>query len=266
MIFPQSSFDTYRRALWKTTAKQEEIVQDHADRIVSVLESIIPPEEAQDQVRDPVMRTVLEDLRAELNGFATSIAWEDIAEESLRPVIETVNASFERELEAVAGVQPFRRSREMERFLARQVDENVELIRTLPERHYDRIEQLTKRAINEGWSREQLEKVIPRGGAKARFNAERIARDQVGKVSGQLTERRHRDAGLRKFMWNAVGDSRTRDGHRRANGQIFTWQEGAPSSMSESGYPGRDIQCRCGANVVAEDAQAEFRGGGAVAV
>ena len=73
-----------------------------------------------------------------------------------------------------------------------------------------------------------------------------IARDQVGKLNGQLVEHRARAAGLRKYRWSGALDERERPMHLDLEGQVFSWDD--PPVTNENGdrnHPGSDFQCRC---------------------
>ncbi|SHI62136.1 phage putative head morphogenesis protein, SPP1 gp7 family [Anaerovibrio lipolyticus DSM 3074] len=67
-----------------------------------------------------------------------------------------------------------------------------------------------------------------------------IARDQVGKLNGQLTEYRQRHAGITQYKWSTSKDSRVRPAHKELEGKIFDWDNPPPE-----GNPGMPIRCRC---------------------
>lgn len=94
-----------------------------------------------------------------------------------------------------------------------------------------------------------LQKEVGVGASKARL----FARDQVLKLNGQLTEDRHREAGITQYEWVTAGDERVRPMHRALNGKRFSWDK-APlvSKDGRHEHPGGDYQCRCVANPVIE--------------
>jgi SPP1 gp7 family putative phage head morphogenesis protein len=70
--------------------------------------------------------------------------------------------------------------------------------------------------------------------------AELIARDQVLKVNGQITQIRQENAGITEYVWSTSRDERVRESHAALEGETFSW-----SSPPEPGHPGQDYQCRC---------------------
>jgi SPP1 gp7 family putative phage head morphogenesis protein len=76
--------------------------------------------------------------------------------------------------------------------------------------------------------------------SNARARANLIARDQISKLNGQLTQLRQQDLGIERYTWRTMGDGRVRDSHAALNGQVFRWDD-----PPEPGHPGDDYQCRC---------------------
>jgi SPP1 gp7 family putative phage head morphogenesis protein len=75
--------------------------------------------------------------------------------------------------------------------------------------------------------------------------AKLIARDQVGKLNGQLNKTRQKAAGFDKYEWQTMQDKRVRPKHQALNGTIRTWGEGIE--------PGFEVACRCSAIPVWDD-------------
>jgi SPP1 gp7 family putative phage head morphogenesis protein len=87
-----------------------------------------------------------------------------------------------------------------------------------------------------------------------------IARDQVGKLNGQLTELRQRQAGVTTYYWRTSRDERVREAHDVLEGMLCRWDD--PTVYSDDGgatwkprsaigafegQPGGEFQCRCSA-------------------
>ena len=125
------------------------------------------------------------------------------------------------------------------------VHENVALIRSVPAKYLEEVEQSVHRAIASGDRHETLAKVIKERGAVAENRAKLIARDQTTKFFGALNRLRQNAAGVEKFTWRSSGDERVRESHAELDGQVFSW-----SDLPPEGYPGFEIQCRCSAEPV----------------
>lgn len=68
-----------------------------------------------------------------------------------------------------------------------------------------------------------------------------IARDQSSKLNAALTQARHEDVGIKKYMWSASLDERVRESHAEKDGQIFEYS----NPPADTGHPGHDFNCRC---------------------
>lgn len=121
--------------------------------------------------------------------------------------------------------------------------ENLALIRSIPEQYVARLRGEFTRAVTEGRSLREMMKVVRDTSGVGRARAELIARDQIGKLNGQMQERRQRDLGVKSFIWKTVGDERVRPTHRARNGKEFRYDRPGPR-------PGAEIRCRCSASPV----------------
>lgn len=120
------------------------------------------------------------------------------------------------------------------------VEENVSLIRSLAERHFDDLRGHLGEAIAAGRRWEQIADEIAERYDVADRHAELIARDQVGKFYGALNEERQTGLGVQKYVWRTARDNRVRDAHLEREGKTFTWAD-----PPEDGHPGEAINCRC---------------------
>lgn len=122
--------------------------------------------------------------------------------------------------------------------------ENVGLIKSLKGRPLDEIESLVFRGFQQGMRHETIRKEIEKRFNVARSRAELIARDQVSKLNGQLTEMRQTELGVESYIWQDSDDARVRPTHKKNDGKEFRWK----SPPSDTGHPGQDYQCRCWAD------------------
>ena len=124
--------------------------------------------------------------------------------------------------------------------------ENASLITNVGQDLIDAAQVLAVNAIEFGDTPDQLTKKIAKVSDQfAGYRARLIARDQVGKLQGQIHMTRMEDAGLKRYEWMTVGDERVRSSHKALDGDIRTWEQ--------SPKPGQEIQCRCQPVVIAED-------------
>jgi len=86
-----------------------------------------------------------------------------------------------------------------------------------------------------------------------------IARDQIGKLNGEMNQLRQTNLGVRRYRWSTSQDERVRDGHRKLNGTIQLWAKPpvVDERTGERGHPGQPIQCRCSAIPIIDDVLAD---------
>jgi len=214
------------------------LMDDYADQILSSIDAAKLGFEQQ--YPDIVLQNIATDV-----AFATS----QFNKEQLQKVFKQK-----------VGVDSFFNDRFVQQELQAFVKSNVSLIKTIPERYFNDVEGVIFRGAQQGLRVEVIEgqligkfpfvendgKTTP--ARKARNNAKRIARDQVGKLNGQLTQLRHQDIGVREYTWTTVGDERVRPVHADRDGDVFKWSNPPPE-----GHPGFPILCRCFADPKLEE-------------
>jgi SPP1 gp7 family putative phage head morphogenesis protein len=130
---------------------------------------------------------------------------------------------------------------------------NTALIRGLGSENSAAVEELVRRAWEEGQTTEWLQRQLQRRLGITGRRAELIARDQIGKLNGQLTMVRQSTYGITHYRWMTSMDERVRQQHADRHGERFAW-----ASPPDDGHPGMPIQCRCVAEPDIEDALAEL--------
>lgn len=125
--------------------------------------------------------------------------------------------------------------------LNKAVKENVELITSIPEKYFDRVERYVVEAVTTGTRHETLAKGIYEIGQSTFRRAQLIARDQTSKMTGSFNRIRQSSIGIDEYVWSTSKDERVRPTHIENEGKRFRWD----TPPEETGHPGEDIQCRC---------------------
>ncbi len=145
----------------------------------------------------------------------------------------------------VIATEPFRGA-----VMDQWVRSNTSLIRSMSRSTVRGIAKEVDEAFAAGMRHEELAKRWRERGLPVEFGTLRgrtkvIARDQVNKLNGQLTQARQENLGITHYVWRTSGDERVRDRHVELNGQRFAWDSPPPD-----GHPGSPVQCRCVAEAV----------------
>ncbi len=117
---------------------------------------------------------------------------------------------------------------------------NVALIKSIPDKHFDKIQDALLKNMERGMRFEDLAKEVERIGKVTESRAKLIARDQTSKMNGAMTQIRQMSLGIERYIWQTSGDERVRDDHAANDGETFRWDKPPPT-----GHPGHDVNCRC---------------------
>lgn len=127
------------------------------------------------------------------------------------------------------------------------VEDNVGLIKTIPQESLGRMREIVLEGYMNGETTTSIVKKIQKAYSTDRRHAQLLARDQIAKLNGQITQRQQEDAGVEEYIWSDSGDGLVRPGHKRLNGKRFRWND-PPVVDEKTGrrcHPGEDYECRC---------------------
>jgi SPP1 gp7 family putative phage head morphogenesis protein len=206
-------------------------------------------EDAKDQLRRlfQKVRFAIPEKTAGSEAIATRMARD--VEKANRVAM---NAQFSRVVgidifgENVQGVAPR---------LRKAVRNNVELIESIPQELLTDVEGVVMPAVESGLRVAEIEKQIKERFSVSNSRAQLIARDQVGKLNGELNQARQEAVGVESYTWWTTGDERVRGRpggvnpkgmHWELHGRVFRWDDPPiTNSDGDHNHPGSDFQCRC---------------------
>lgn len=118
---------------------------------------------------------------------------------------------------------------------------NIQLIKSISTQYLDKVQNAVTQAVVNGKPNKDLVQQIKDIGKVTEKRAIFIARDQSSKLNAALTQARHEDVGIKKYMWSTSLDERVRDSHADKEGQIFEYA----NPPADTGNPGHGVNCRC---------------------
>jgi SPP1 gp7 family putative phage head morphogenesis protein len=168
------------------------------------------------------------------------------------------SAQWQKTMKQVTGVNTAQYEPWIQGQLKSFSTENVALIKSLKDQNLSSIETMAQRSLRSGMRHEEIAKQIEGQYDTTRNRAKLIARDQVSKLNGQLTELRQKDIGINEYIWRTSGDERVRADHAANNGKKMRWDDptvcwNGTAWVPRTGFrgiPGEDYQCRCWAEPV----------------
>jgi SPP1 gp7 family putative phage head morphogenesis protein len=170
--------------------------------------------------------------------------FDTIAIKSIDEMIQRVNVYNMRKviigLERIGAVQQTRAvAADVNQVLSLARITNVELIRNITQQQRDFARQELAKVDDPVPLAKRLEARL----GVSRSRAKLIARDQVSKINGTLSEERHKAAGSTRYEWSTSSDERVRPEHAALDGQEFAYddQNGGDGGLK----PGQPVACRC---------------------
>ena len=135
---------------------------------------------------------------------------------------------------------------------------NYSLIVSNARNYVTQINTLCEQGVVNGWGVKQLQEEIKKATDKLTDKKCRLlARDQIGKLQGQVSEAQMEEVGLEMYVWDTSGDERVRPSHKPMDGLLCRWDNANVCSYDNGKtwverpatavkmHPGQDIQCRC---------------------
>jgi SPP1 gp7 family putative phage head morphogenesis protein len=147
-----------------------------------------------------------------------------------------VNNQFSR----IKGFDPTATEPWLNSYMRVSVAENVGYITKLHSDYAARIESIVLQGVKNGQKLTDMAQEISHAANISYQRAKFIARDQTGSITGQLTAKRHQDAGFKRFKWSTSHDERVRPEHRGYDGKIYLYTDPPAGKL-----PGVPFNCRC---------------------
>lgn len=133
------------------------------------------------------------------------------------------------------------------------IEDNVRLIKSVSFTQLDDMKGLVLSGARKGLRVEEVRKQIQARFDVTKSRAALIARDQTGKLNGELTQLRHQQVGITRYRWSTSKDERVRHAHRLLDGTVQEWRKAPDVGNGRHEHPGGDYQCRCNAIPIVED-------------
>jgi uncharacterized protein with gpF-like domain len=242
----------YRKKLTALIVRMQKEVQREILRVYRGEEAQIATDAVPANVLYRLIRNLRDKYQKLFNKKSLSLArWfvnnvNRYTEISLKGALEHYQSEkFKRELNDLGLLHNFRQTPALTNAAQSFVHENVNLIKSIPEKYFTEVEGMVMRGIRDekpsSWVNDELAK---RYGITTR-RAIMIARDQNHKATEQLNRTRQLGLGVKRGMWqHATGVKEPRHSHERANGKIFDLDKGLKVD-GEFIFPGEKINCHC---------------------
>src|SRR6186713_586691 len=217
------------------------------DNILPILPDVLAQGARQDAVTPQWFDTVRD-------AFETTLRQANVPESEIRAITQRVaggvdgfnRKEFESVLKSVYRVDVITKApAALQSALAVFEAQNIALIKSIPVQALGSLQGKIVDAVRTGATLKDTQAMIRNTYGVTDRRAALIARDQIGKLNGQLTRMRQEAMGITQYTWRGILDARERPEHVAREGRVFSWDK-----PPDDGHPGEPIRCRCSAEPV----------------
>lgn len=209
-------------------------------------------------------RALIAQAKEKMRTSVSTRLIEDVAGKFAERTSTFQRVQLNRQVKSAFGVDVFYGDRSLRNRMTNFATENVSLIKDITENVAGKVEKAVTRAITGATPHGDLARTLEEDFGYGEKRAKLIARDQVGKLYGQINASRQKDLGVRRFRWKTTGDERVRgdpsgkypdadSSHYDWDGEIFSYDDPPQDEDGNPVLPGEPILCRCWAEPILED-------------
>lgn len=201
-------------------------------------------EHAQDASPSDRMRKILDELAKRWIERFDEYA-PKLAEAYLQGMFKASDSAFRQALKEAGWTVEFKMTPAIRDAFNASLNENVGLIRSIPEKYLQQVEGVVMRSYSAGRDLETMVKDLKQLYPGASHRAELIARDQSNKANAVVNRARQMELGITEAIWMHSHAGKTpRPEHVAADGKRYKIAEGCKID-GEYIQPGEEINCRC---------------------
>lgn len=239
-LFPTAIEREYVKYL-RGVSKQ---ISDTAKQKLSEIEPHFKKQLRQDAFSDLLEQWLIELLFA-ISFFVNERELLYFVQGYIRQVADFNKKQFHKVLKSAYSVDIFVSEPWLDEELKLAEWQNINLIKSIPQQFHEKLRYRMVEAVRKGESYQSLADDLEKLFDIPKRRATLIARDQIGKLNGRLTQLRQENIGVKSYIWRGVLDERERLNHVEREGEEFRWD-----NPPEDGHPGEPILCRCSAEAV----------------
>lgn len=125
------------------------------------------------------------------------------------------------------------------------MNEQVELIKSIPLKAGIRAQELSTKAVYEGTRASEIAEELSRSTKVSESDAMRIARTEVARANASITQVRAESAGASGYVWRTTMDGAERPSHAKMNGKYVAYNREPELNDGTVGHAGTFPNCRC---------------------
>lgn len=244
------------------------MTQEVRKEILSMYKSEIGQEYFKQQKKSAMDASFASQVRILLNALSRKFFknFNDIArpyaESMINQTLKASQSSLHSSLEKLSGGLSLKTSivpKGLEDVIKASIDENVSLIKSIPEQYFKNITGSVMRSITSGEGLKELLPQLQKYGGQTERRTKNLALDQTRKAYTSINKQRLQALNVKRFKWiHSGGSQHPRKSHVAISGQIFSFenilQEQAALNVppNDRGLPGYPVNCKCTINPIIE--------------
>jgi SPP1 gp7 family putative phage head morphogenesis protein len=249
----------YKRMLLRYAKKWNDLVEEGMEGLLPGLKDQAK-EDLPDIRLDANIDSALRALFESVNGAMMKLFPNSLLRKWAVAMAGMVNDRAKKNVAAVARKvdiepEPLFNDKDLRGYMENIVDQNVGLIRSIPEEKLSGLKNKLVAAVTADQPQAEIRDMLKSHYRLTKSRASLIARDQTNKLNGALNQYRQKQIGGKRYVWRTSRDERVRPDHKRLDGKTFSWDNPpvVNTSTRARGNPGDDFQCRCTAEIVLQD-------------
>ena len=201
-------------------------------------------EQAHDASPSAKIKKVLDELARRWTDRFNEYA-PKLAEAYLQGAFKASDSAFRQALKEAGWAVDFKMTPAVRDAFNASLEENVGLIRSIPEKYLQQVEGIVMRSYTAGRDLETMVNELKQLYPEASRRAELIARDQSNKANAVVNRARQMELGITEAIWMHSHAGKTpRPDHVAADGKRYKIADGCLISGKYI-RPGEEINCRC---------------------
>ena len=179
-----------------------------------------------------------------------------IARRFISAVSRSNDQRFRAQIINKLGVDVIGSDKKLDDLLKLKINENVNLIKSIPQTYFDKINSIVYQSITQGTRASEIIEDIEKLGGVTKRRAEFIAIDQLSKANAAISQERQESIGVKDYIWRMSKDEKVRGNpnglypdarpsHWAREGKRFSYDK-----PPEGGHPGQAPRCRCYAEAI----------------
>lgn len=174
-------------------------------------------------------------------------AAKDIAKDFVKSAVNHSTNNLKALLKKAGWTTNLKLSRKAQDKLKAMMIENINLIKSIPEKYFTELTTVTMQSITRGRDLAYLKDEIKKRYGVVERRAALIARDQNNKATSIITHTEYEELGITEAIWkHNPGSREPRHEHVMANNKVYDISKGMFfESAGRYVFPGEEINCGC---------------------